>query len=113
MRELQVTEQPQLIALASAQGGRAPLAHAVQSQNRRRFERTGKESAGRMTFMMIGENELRSPRRFEALSQGAPDVKLILQPNGHRQTEAGKTLRGKPEIGLQQTIKLHQRLVIK
>ena len=61
MRELQLPQQPQLVAFADAERRRAPLAHAVNGQDGGPLEGAGKESAGGMAFVVVGEDQPRVP----------------------------------------------------
>ena len=54
------------VAAADADGGRAPLADAVERQDRGLVERAREERAGRVALVMIGEDE----RRLEARRRG-------------------------------------------
>ena len=78
MRELQVPQQPQFVALAHAEGGGAPLADAVEGQDGGALERAGKKGAGRMALMMIGEHQPGVAGGVEAPAQSAPHVEFFL-----------------------------------
>src|ERR1035437_7885014 len=112
MRELKLLPQAQLIALALAECGRAPLAHAVNGQDRRGLKWAGEEGAGGVALMVVREDESRLARDVEALAQRPAHVKLILQPQRHRQAEAREARGRVGKVSLQHPVKLRQRLVI-
>ena len=68
MRKLQMVRELDLVARAAAVRRRAPLADAVQSQNRRLVERAGKERAGRVAFVVIQKDQVRPLRAVQSLA---------------------------------------------
>ncbi len=112
MRELELLPQAELVAFALAECRRAPLAHAVNGQDRRGFKRAGEERAGGVALMVVREDKARLARHVEALPQRPAHVQLILQPQRHRKTEAPETRGRIGQVSLQQPVKLSQRLVI-
>src|ERR1017187_8209796 len=113
MRELELLPQAELVAFALAERRRAPLPHSVDGQDRRRLEGAGEEGAGGVALMVVREDKSRLARDVEALAQRPAHVKLILQPQRHRQAEALEARGRVGKVSLQQPIKLRQRLVIK
>ena len=69
MRELDLLREFDLVATAHAKRRRAPLADAVERENRRLVEGARKESAGRVTFVVVGEDD----RRVDVTAQVLPD----------------------------------------
>ena len=63
VRELDVTVQLDPVAAADAERGRAPLADAVERQDRRFLERTRKKGAGGVALVMVGEHDRRAQAR--------------------------------------------------
>src|SRR6266511_4963849 len=55
MREMQLAENIDLIALPQAEAGRRPFADAVDRQKGRLRKWRGEESGGRMRLVMFGE----------------------------------------------------------
>src|ERR1017187_2162644 len=113
MRELELLPQAELVAFALAERRRAPLPHSVDGQDRRRLEGARKEGAGGVALVVIGKDKTRLARDVEALAQRPAHVKLILQPQRHREAEAPEAGGRVSKISLQQPVKLRQRLVIK
>src|ERR1035441_9567403 len=112
MRELELLPQVKLVALALAEGRRAPLAHAVDGQDGRGLKWAREECAGGVALVVVREDKTRLVRDLEALAQRPAHVKFILQPQRHRQTEAREARGRVSKISLQQPVKLSQRLVI-
>src|SRR5207244_3458695 len=102
-----------LIVPASGKSGCAPFTDTINGQDRRFVERARKKRAGRVTLMMVGKNEPGFARSAKMLSKRAAHMELVFEPNGHRQAETFEAVRSVRQIGLQQTIKLGQGLVIK
>src|ERR1035441_8526585 len=113
MRELELLPQAQLVALALAERRRAPLAHAVDGEDCSRLEGAREEGAGGVALVVVCEDESRLARDVEALAQRPAHVKLILEPQRHREAEAPETRGRVGKVSLQQPVKLRQRLVIK
>ena len=61
--------QTDAVALADAQSGCAPLAHTIQSHNRRLLERAGEKRTGGMAFMVIGEDQASVGRSSQSSAQ--------------------------------------------
>ena len=110
--ELDVVDQADAVPLADAEGGRAPLADAVEREDRRLVERAGEEGAGGVALVVVGEDQPRPGRPAEALPQGPPHVQLLLEPERHGQPEAAEPARGVGQVGLEQPLELGQRLVV-
>ena len=87
MRKLQLARERDRVAASHADGGRAPLADAIQGQDRGFLERAGKERARRVAFVMIGEHE----RRAKTVADPPPNdlrlTELLAEPDGHRHRE--------------------------
>ena len=78
----------------------APFAHAVQGENGRFFEGTGKEGARCMTFMMIEKNERRSASS-DLASDCLSQKQFILEPLGNGTGKTEESVRSKSEISLE------------
>ena len=75
-------------------GGR-PLADAVEGQDRGLLERDGKERAGGVAFVMLGEDKRCARRPSRSLAQHAAGMmQLVLEPDRHGQAEAAKARSG-------------------
>ena len=57
MREPQLVRERDPVAAADAERGRRPLADAVEREDRRFLERRREEGAGRVRFVVLGEDE--------------------------------------------------------
>ena len=101
MRKCDVVKQPETIAFANANGRCRPLADSVQGDDRRLVERTGEKCAGRVAFMMVGENQTGVHRPTETTAQGPAHVQLVLEPKWHGHTEAAETLRCVSQVGFE------------
>src|SRR5437899_11441539 len=112
MGKLQLPEQANLVALTDAEGGGAPLSHAVNGQDGRRIVRAWEKGAGGVAFVVVGEDQPRLARSLKALPESAAHVEFVLQPDRHGQTKAPEPGGRIGQVGLQQTVKLRQRLVV-
>src|SRR5262249_35130195 len=113
MRKLKLLKQPQLVAFPDSQGSRAPFPDAIHSQDSGRIEWTGEKSAGRVAFVVIGEDGRDRPSAMEFLGQSPAHVQLVLEPERHGQAEALETRRGVSQVRLEKPIKLGQGLIVK
>src|SRR5256885_15324676 len=113
MRKLELLQKPDPIALARAKRSGAPFAHAIDCKDRSGIERARKECAGSVAFVMVCEYDSRLRRLFEMLSQSAAGIKLLLEPDRHRDSKAPEPARCVREVSLEQAIKFRQRFIIK
>ena len=67
MGERDVVDQPDPVALADSEGGRAPFADAVEGEDGRPFERAGEEGAGGVGLVVVGEDQAGARRRRRGL----------------------------------------------
>src|SRR5215471_5717910 len=119
MREWDLPERYELVPAAKPRGRRSPLTDAVHAQDRRGLERRGVKGGRGMRFVMLAEEQLRQLRLLQAVAQrqelGLEQLlleQLLLQPDRHRRHERPEPARRKRQIGLQQSLELHQRLVV-
>ena len=68
MGKCEVVGQLDAVALANAEGGRAPFADAVQGEDRGLVEGAGEEGAGGVAFVVIGEERAGARHRFARAS---------------------------------------------
>ena len=113
MGKLQLVKQANPVPVTHTQRGRAPFAHAVNGEDRRRFERAGEERAGGMAFVVFGKNESGTARGGKVTPQDAPQMKFVLQPDRHGLPETPKAPRRVGQVGFQQPIELEEGFVIK
>src|SRR5262249_53996072 len=104
MRKLEMMRQPNPVPGADAERRRAPLAHAVERQNRGLVERAGKERARGVTLMMIGEDNRSLRRAAESVSDDLRQTSLLLQPERHRHPEAPEPVRGVRQVRFEQSL---------
>src|SRR5688572_15268061 len=113
MGKLNPPSQLDLVAAASAERRGVPFANAVQCENRRFVVRTREKRAGRVTFMVIDEQN----RSVVGIAEfGANDVAepgLFTQPNGNRHRETAKALWRVRKIGFEKALELPQRFFVK
>ena len=57
VRKVELVREVDAVARAAAVAGRGPFADAVDGEDRRLFEGRGEESAGRVRFVVLGEDE--------------------------------------------------------
>src|SRR5206468_1258088 len=111
VRERQVPGQLQLVPAADAPGRRAPLADAVERQDRRLVERGRQKGAGRVTLVVVEEQERRGGAGGQRPADEAAQVDLVLQPDRHRLAEAAEPAGGERQVRFQQPLELRQRLL--
>ena len=112
MGELQMVGEPKAIAGTEAVCRRTPLADAVEREDRRLVERAREEGARGVALMVIGEHDGHSSRTRQGLSQQAAHVELVPEPYRHRLREAQESARREGQVGLDQPVELHERLVV-
>ena len=122
MREVLLGVDRQLAALPHAPGGRRPLAHAVDGQERSPLEGRREKRAGGVALVVLGEQN----RRLEGLIVGAePQVgdsqlaldvvggpELALEPLRHGAQKDRPAARRERERGLEDPLEGHERLVV-
>ena len=72
----------------------------------------GKERAGRVRLVVLGEDVSACCSAVEASPDLARQVQLLLQPDGMRHEERPEAARRERQIGLEQALELQQRLVV-
>ena len=117
MREVQLFQHLEAVALAVAQRRGRPLADAIHGQDGGFLERRGKERRGGMALVMLAEQqallpvEVRLPALHLVAQQGLLE-ELLLQPQRHGHAEGIEAARGVGEVGLEQAFELQERLVV-
>ena len=113
MRKLQLACQRDLVAPPDAQRRRAPLADAVEGQDRGLVERARKERARGVALVMVGEDERRLRRRRRALA-GSPSADAIfsLSHTGIAIAKLWNPGGAYAEVRLEQPLELAQRLLV-
>src|SRR5262249_51385536 len=111
-KSLFVKKRDAIFCSLSAAGG-GPFADAVKSQDRRLFERRGKECAGRVRFMMFREDDAFFVTAPQPGLDFAWQVQFLVQPQRHGLQERAKAARRIGKVSLQQSLELEQRLVVK
>ncbi len=101
------------LSLPRTNGSRRPLAHAIERDTAASWKGLGKESAGSVALVVLGEKIAPLELLVKRLVHLAGQVDLFLQPDRHRLDEAAETLRRVGEVGLEQAFELEQRLVVK
>ena len=111
IRPVELAQQPDVVALAHADRGRGPLAHAVHGEDRGPVEGRRKERARRVRLVMLGVEDLALVAQLPP--QLLVEVELVLDPERPRHEERSKPLRRDAEVGLQDPLELEQGLVVK
>src|SRR6266511_2769097 len=111
MREMQLAENIDLIALPPAEAGRRPFADAVDRQKGRLGKWRREESGGSMRLVMFREDDRTVVIELFADQFLHPD--LFLDPNRNRFEERPKTERRAGKVGVQETIKFEKRFLVK
>ncbi len=115
VRELQLPEDGNLLALTKADGGGGPFPHAVQGEDGRLREGRRIEGAGRMGQVVLREEQRR--RTGAHLGQFLPEERahqqLFLDPHRHGHEKARQSPGRKAVVGLQQALELEIGLVVK
>ena len=111
MRKADLLGELQTVSPALADGRRAPLPHAVHRQDGGLLERGGEKGTGRMALVMVHEDD-RGARTPERLPDLTPEKQLRRKPRRHGRREAGEPSWRVGQIGFQQPLELHQRLVV-
>jgi hypothetical protein len=115
VRELDLLEDLQPLALADADRRRRPLADAVEGEHRRLGEGRGVEGGGGVRLVVGGEvdgRRLGDAAGFERLGDARRDPELLLEPERHRLDEGGEAARRHRQVGLEDAVELEQRLVV-
>src|SRR6478752_4808002 len=111
MRKREVICERNPVPRASAQCGRAPLADAIDCQDGRVVERTRKEGARRMAFVVVGIND----RRLD-VTQGAANrlsyEQLLSEPDRQRCGKTWEASGREREVSLEEALELAQRLLV-
>ena len=100
-------------APAGAPGGGAPLADAVEREDRRLVEGARVEAARGMRLVVGGEQDRPGIVAAKPLIDLPRDVEFPLQPLRHRLHEGGKAAGGEGQGRLQEPLELDQRLLVK
>src|SRR5262245_42813036 len=113
MGKMQLLLDREFIAAADRHRRSCPLPHPVDREHDRLFERRGKERAGRVAEMVLGEQQ-----PFPDPSVGSCPPELIdqhflleqplLEPEWHRFAERQEAARCERQIGLEQALELEK-----
>ena len=117
MREVQLFQHLQAVALAIAQRRGRPFADPVHRQDGGFLERRGEERRRRVTLVMFAEQQARLPVEvglplLHLVAQQRLLEQLLLQPQRHGHAERREPARRIGEIGLEQPLELQERLVV-
>ena len=114
MGETLFTEQFQPVVLAAAEGGRGPLADAVEREDGGAGERRGEKRAGSMRFVMAGKIHRQGAAaegpEFVLDDAGQPEFRV--QPVRHGGGEGPEAARGHGEGRGEDALELQQRLLV-
>ena len=112
MWEIQLVAQFHLVAAADAETGGGPFADAVHRQDGRLLKGRWEECAGRMRFVVFGEDIPALVAVLQGLVHLAGQVQLLLQPDRQTRQELAEAPRGVSQIGFQQPLEFEQGLLI-
>jgi len=112
VRELHLLHQFDAIASAYAPRGRAPLADAVQRQDRGFVKRTWEERARRVAFVVISKRDRRFHFGSQVLADHGRQACLLLEPDGHSHAEAPETGWRECQVGFNEPLKFPQRFFV-
>ena len=113
MRKVEGPQEPNFVILTDSYGGGVPFAYPVHGKNGRVLKRAGKECAGRVSFMVAGEEQASSEFQSEFPADNSRQVKLRFKPKWHGFEKRPETPRSVGQVGLEQSVKFEQRLVVK
>jgi hypothetical protein len=117
VREVDLLQHLELVALAVAQRRGRPFADAVHAEDRGLLIGRREERRGGMALVMLAEQqallpvEVRLPL-LHLVAQQRLLEQLLLQPQRHGHAEGVEAARGEGEIGLEQPLELEERLVV-
>ena len=100
------------VATAAAHGGRGPFANAVHGEDGRLLEGTGKEGAGGVGLMVLAEDIALLIALSKPPIHLPGEPQFLSEPERHGQGEGAEAGGSKAQIGLEQTLKLEERLVV-
>src|SRR5262245_40285156 len=117
MWKMKLLKDGEIVAATETHGHGRPLADSVHGQHRRLLERRWEKGGGRVTLMMLREQELFFPvatpgELSQFVTQKLLLEQLLAQPQRDRHAERSKAGRRERQIGLQQAFELEERLVI-
>src|SRR5882724_4833063 len=112
MREADLSQDRDAIARAATVGRGRPLAHSVESDDRRFLERRGEKCARRMGFVVSQERVGPSLRESELAIDLARQPEFFSEPLRQRLGERGVAPRSECEVGFEQTLELDQWLLV-
>jgi hypothetical protein len=112
MRELDLLRQLDAVPAAHAERRGAPLADAVERENRRLVEWARKKRAGRVALVVIGKRDRRLDLRAEVFADDLRQPDLFFQPDGNRHAEALDAGRRERQVGLYEPLEFPQRLLV-
>jgi hypothetical protein len=118
VREVDLANDLEILAVAERKRGRRPLAHTVHRQDRGALERRGIERARRMAEMVLGEEQLLAPvdavaERFgHVVHEQALLEELLAYPDGQGLAERREAAWREREVRLQQPFEFEKGLVV-
>ena len=112
VRKVELVREIDAVAAAGAVAGGGPLAHAVDGKNGGFFERRGKEGAGRVRLVVLGEDESLFITVVQSATHFAREIEFFLEPDRHGRHERPKANGRKGQVGFQQPLEFQKRLVV-
>ena len=117
VREMDLLLDFQAVAPADRRRGRRPLAHAVHGEHDGLVKRRREKRARRMAQVVLAEEQLFVPpaaARYlpQLLHEQVFQKQLLPQPQRDRHAEGPVASRREAQIGLEQALELHERLVV-
>ena len=111
VREADLLEEGDVRALAHAEAGGGPLAHAVHGEDGRLLERRDEEAGRGMAHVVLGEQDrpLVGPQR---LPDRRRHEELLLDPDRHRLAERPERPRKRRDVRGEHPLELQERLVV-
>src|SRR5688572_2888323 len=116
MRKMNLLVHHQLVAFADRRRRSCPLSNSVHCQHSGFIKRRWEEGTGRMTQVVLTEEQPLVPALVELaqfLLQHVLEKQLLPQPQRNCHPERLETTRRESQIGLDQPLELEKRLVVK
>lgn len=114
MRKAQLFQQPDFMPAPASDGGRGPLAHAVNGENGRLGERRRVKRAGGVGLMVGGEEDgTVGAQAGQLFPDGLAQIEPFTEPVGEHGRERAPAARRDGEVGFEQACEFEDRLVVK